>query len=177
MRATNGFLRGRGRGRGYFRYFQFVVLIWMSRRLERSPAIYRLASLFHSFTLYLFLLFFFSLSIFVVAVISSFSFRFVLSRQLFSIETFVCTHTLDPRRNLLIASFPDGREECTFPSRGNKWTWSRNWFSCPDDKDFSPRLFLTISSYVAFVRIAGKSDILCINWGCFNFKISTILIW
>lgn len=27
-----------------------------------------------------------------------------------------------------------------FPCRGNKWTWSRNWFSCPSGKDFSLRL-------------------------------------
>lgn len=70
----------------------------------------------------------------------------------FSVSRGTSARTLSIRRNLLIASFPDGGEECTFPSWGNKWTWSRNWFSCPDDKDFSARLFLTISSFLKIAK-------------------------
>lgn len=54
---------------------------------------------------------------------------------------FVCTHTLDPQEPL-DCEFPQWKRKMRgkFPYWGNKWTWSRNWFSCPTGKGFSLRL-------------------------------------
>lgn len=96
--------------REYFR-FQLVPLIWMSRRLERSPTIYRLWRLFHSFALIrsspslsLCLCFslFFTLDL---RRRSHFLFfRFVLFRRLFSIEVRLHAHSRSAKTSWLRVS-------------------------------------------------------------------------
>lgn len=98
MRATKRFSGDTSASR----YFQLAVLIWMSCRLERSFAIYRSTSFSLSLSV--------PLSISDAAVITSPSSRFVLFR-LFSIGD-SSARTLSVRRNLLIASFLDGKGRC-----------------------------------------------------------------
>lgn len=82
----------------------------------------------------------------------------------FSASRLVCTHTLDcefPRRGVGTCG--------KFPRRGNKWTWSRNWFSCLAAIGFSPAL----PDHPVVCRVCrdhrqSELDISCIDWGRFN---------
>lgn len=131
MRATNGFRR----------YFRLPLLPTRGAYLDVSPSrmIFRYllvdVSLLYSF----FFSFFHSRS---PSPPSLCFLPFVLSYSGgFSASRFVCT--LPNRRNLLIASFLDGRRGCaaSFLTEESKWTWSRNWFSCSAaGKGFSLRL-------------------------------------
>lgn len=139
--------------RRYFRfprYFQLVAFIRMSSRLERPSAIYRSTS--------------FSLPLSSLISITT-SFRSVLFRWLFSVETRL--HTLYHPQKPLDCEFPRWRKGTRgkFPHRGNKWTWSRNWFSCLAGIGFS----LPLSNHFIVCRVyrdckQSELDISRIDW-------------
>lgn len=142
--------------RRYFRfprYFQLVAFIRMSSRLERPSAIYRSASFSRL------------LSSLISIITLSTSSRSVLFRWLFSIETRL--HTLYHSQKPLDCEFPRRGEGTRgkFPHRENKWTWSRNWFSCLAGIGFSlplPNHFIVCRVYRD--RKQSELDISRIDW-------------
>lgn len=143
-------------------YFRFLLLPARGAYLDVSPslAIYRLASFFYSLILCLFHYFslFFTLDLrrrrhFV------FFFSFCFIPMAFQ-HRGSSARTLSIRRNHLIASFPDGREECAASFLAEEISGPDHAidFHAPTVKIFLS-VFLTIPSFVASIGIDGN-----LNW-------------